>query len=104
MFVVAFASFRLSRFLLVDYGPFMVMEYARLWMGIRRNEFGVRYAEPGSPAEMFTCLWCNSVWTVLFCFLCYTTSATGELLIQLLALMGVTGLLLHVVEVLTCHE
>lgn len=65
-FVVAilalpFAVWRLSSIFVSESGPFNIMDKVRYRVGIRYNEYNQVYGT-NTFADLFTCVWCMSVW------------------------------------------
>lgn len=56
-----FAVWRLSSILVSESGPFDMMDKLRYRVGIRYNEYNQVYGT-NTFADLFTCIWCMSVW------------------------------------------
>ena len=60
-----FAVWRLSSLLVSESGPFNIMDKFRYLIGIRYNEHNQIYGK-NTFADLFTCVWCVSVWVSAF--------------------------------------
>lgn len=60
-----FAVWRLSSLFVSESGPFNIMDRFRHFIGIRYNEYNQVYGT-NTFADLFTCVWCMSVWVSAF--------------------------------------
>lgn len=60
-FILALATYRLSRFVATEEGPFSFMEKIRWLCGVQYDEASNPYATNGF-AELLICMYCNSFW------------------------------------------
>lgn len=58
---LSLATWRISSLLVNESGPFGLFAWIRYWVGVQYNEHSQPYAT-NDFAELFTCLWCFSVW------------------------------------------
>lgn len=77
LIVIALATYRFSRMVAYEHGPFAIFETIREWCGCRYDELpdedgNPRYVtpRPGSLAEAISCPKCLSIWfSLVFFFL-----------------------------------
>lgn len=60
-----FAVWRLSSLFVSESGPFDIMDKIRYRVGIRYNEYNQIYTI-NTFADLFSCVWCMSVWVSAF--------------------------------------
>lgn len=65
------ATWRLTRLLVKEDGPWDMFGKTRDFFGIRFNSRGIAYVPSGnSIGKMLLCLWCTSIWTgILMAFI-----------------------------------
>lgn len=62
--ILALATWRISSLLVNEFGPYKILERLRFWLGVRYDEDLNRHGN-NEFAELFTCIWCLSVWVGL---------------------------------------
>lgn len=58
---MALAVWRISHLFVEEAGPFDILAKFRHILGVRYDQFSVPYGE-SVAAQLFTCVWCLSVW------------------------------------------
>lgn len=62
--ILMLATWRISSLLISEAGPFKILEWFRYQIGVRVDEYSQTYGT-NEFAELFTCIWCLSIWTGL---------------------------------------
>lgn len=65
LLILGFATWRVSSLLVSEEGPFSVLAKFRFIIGVRYDELS-RPIGTNVIADLFTCVWCASVWIGLF--------------------------------------
>ncbi|MFG0252979.1 MAG: DUF1360 domain-containing protein [Phycisphaerales bacterium JB038] len=84
LLVLALATWRVSRILVEEDGPYDLFARLRNWLGVVDGDEG-RYAEwvdtyhRYTVAELFSCIYCMSVWVGIFYAVLYAVSPVVSL-------------------------
>lgn len=70
--ILILATWRISSLLVDELGPFEMFDRIRYRLGVRYNDKNIPYAR-NELAELFTCIWCMSVWIGLLIAILYVT-------------------------------
>lgn len=71
-------------------GPWQILDKIRRRAGLKYNENSIPYANPGSLADMLTCIYCNSVWIAIFFYILWNVNQTLTIIVSIpLALSAV---------------
>jgi hypothetical protein len=66
---LSLATWRLASLLVNEAGLFSVFARLRQAVGVRTDSTGRKYAE-NELGELFTCIWCMSIWTAGIVLIC----------------------------------
>lgn len=70
--ILALATWRISSLLVEESGPWQIFARLRARVGVRYDENLQRTAD-SMIGELFSCIWCMSVWIGLLIAFCYQT-------------------------------
>jgi len=96
--IVALATWRLSYMLVSERGPFRLFERIRARVGVRvvemehQQSWGMEkvthVTASNELGELFTCVYCLSVWVAPALFALWSGSAFGQVIVVWLAISG----------------
>lgn len=66
---LSLATWRLASLFVNEAGLFSVLARLRQAVGVKTDKYGQRYAD-NELGELFTCVWCMSIWTAGFVLIC----------------------------------
>lgn len=67
LIVYSIAIWRISNLLVNEAGPLNIFRRLREWAGIRHDDSGAAFMIPDNfMAQLFSCIWCFSVWVSFF--------------------------------------
>ena len=76
------ASWRLSSLLVTEEGPFGILAKFRSFVGVRYDELSMPYGT-NVIADVFTCVWCASMWIGIFFSIIFYINAHLALMLAL---------------------
>ena len=82
LLVLGLATWRLSSLLVTEEGPFGILVKFRFIIGIKYDELS-NPVGTNIIADLFTCVWCASVWVGLFFVIIWLINANVAIIVSL---------------------
>lgn len=92
--ILALATYRISNLLVNENGPFEILEIFRHKIGVKYNDSNIPYGL-NQFAELFTCIYCLSIWIGIIISLLYMTVPVYTTIICLPFALSTVAIGLH---------
>lgn len=95
--LIALATWRIANMLsdTDQSGPWQILDRIRKRAGLKYNENSVPYANPGSLADMLTCVYCNSIWIGILFFILWNANQTLTIIVSIPLALSATAIFLQ---------